>query len=200
MLEHELGRPVHICPEPVEQWEASGLLKDSYVSPERYLFPAQCNFFSTRIDAICRAIAEAPPGALIISERSPFSDKMFATLDNRLEPRLQGIYLDLWSHFQRLLPIAQPHGFLYLRPSSIDTCMERLHERARASETSIQRDYQVALRARHDAELGKGEAVMPNGAVVPVLLLNGDENFRDSREHAQVLASQIAQFVGRLIN
>lgn len=200
LIEHELQRPVIICPEPVEKWEAAGLLEDSYVNPKEYLFPAQCVFFTTRIDAICEAVANASAGAVIISERSPFSDKMFATLDNRLEPRLKQAYLKMWSVFQRLLPIPQPHGFLYLRPSIIDTCMERMASRGRQSEASVTRAYQQDLQARHDQEFASGHAVMPNGIAIPVLLLNADENFRDSLEHAQVLTDQVACFIREIIS
>jgi deoxyadenosine/deoxycytidine kinase len=189
-----------LCPEPVEQWERAGLLALSYENPDKYLFPAQCFFFSTRIDAICAAFASAAPGrpTVILSERSPFSDSLFASISNRFDVLLADVYKGIWSHFQRILPVAQPDAFVYLRPS-IGACMERLQKRARASEKTVTLDYQQQLRNAHDsAFLLASGAIMPNGARVPVLVLDTDENFHQDAKKLGDMVNRIEALIKRL--
>jgi deoxyadenosine/deoxycytidine kinase len=190
-------------PEPVAAWESSNLLRLSYEKPDQYLFPAQCEFFRTRIDAFLEAFRQA--GAedrpvIFISERSTFSDKIFVNTQvalGRFDPLLSDTYFGMWKHFQRLLPVPQPDAFVYLRPT-LDACMDRMKDRARSSENTVTTGYQEALRQAHDAEFASGTATMPDGTTVPCELMETNDNFRDSPEHAERMAQQLITLIYRL--
>lgn len=183
--------------EPVNAWIASGILEKSYVNPREWAFPAQCTFFHTRIAHVRKARASHPQASVFLSERSPYSDTLFWELQKRtgrVDPMLHQLYYDMWTLWQDLMPadMQQPTLFVYLRPT-LDTCMGRMRARARKEESSVTETYQEQLMALHDQHFLQTHVTMPNGARVPVLTLDTDENFRDDPQVARDLAQRIAR-------
>jgi deoxyadenosine/deoxycytidine kinase len=188
---------VCIAYEPVEEWEKSGMLKMSYEDPA-FIFPAQCDFFDSRITVFNTIYNANCDAKFIFSERCPFSDKVFWTMrykrDN-MDKRLFDLYNRMWSQWQKLLPVRQPNLFVYLRASSTDICWERKKERNRSAENSLTYEYMAAIRKEHDAIFMHDYVEMPDGARVPVLVVNTDDNYRDD---PQVLARISAQIWDRI--
>jgi deoxyadenosine/deoxycytidine kinase len=181
-----LNDPIVIIPEPVEEWEKSGILAKSYTDPT-YTFPAQCTFFTSRIKAFRQRYNV---NALNVSERSPFSDKLFWNIQNN-EPLLHTAYMDMWAEWQNLMPVRRPDIFIYLK-SSTKTAMDRISERNRSAEDGIEESYLSRLNKEHDLFLLDPLGVlMPNGARVPCMVIDSEENFRDDPSVAQRIATSL---------
>ena len=174
-------------PEPVEEWENSGILKKSYTDPT-YRFPAQCTFFTSRIRKF-KSLYN--PNGLNISERSPFSDKLFWGIQEDVDPLLRVAYDDLWVEWQNLMPKRNPDLFIYLT-TSLETCMSRIRERNRSSESGVAEEYMRKLTAEHDRYLMDPLGVlMPDGVRIPCIVISTDLNYRDDVEVAKELAEKI---------
>jgi deoxyadenosine/deoxycytidine kinase len=181
-----IGQVVTVIPEPVEEWESSGILKKSYTDPT-YRFPAQCTFFTSRIRKFKTLYN---PQTLNISERSPFSDKLFWGIQD-VDPLLRQAYTDLWAEWQNLLPKRNPDLFIYLS-TSLETCMARIRERDRSAEDTIDEDYMRKLTTAHDQFLLDPLGVlMPDGTRVLCIVISTDLNYRDDVGVARKLAERI---------
>lgn len=178
---------VNVIPEPVEEWEKSGILQKSYVDPS-YRFPAQCTFFTSRVRTFKRLYN---PAVLNISERSTFSDVFFWNIQEDVDPLLRKCYFDMWTEWQNLLPKRNPDLFIYLTTST-DTCMNRIHERNRSAESTIGKPYLRLLEEEHDVHLRNPLGVeMPDGTMVPCIVIDASLNYRDDLEVARLLAESL---------
>lgn len=189
-LEKVLPHMTHKCaivPEPVEEWEQSGVLKRSY-EDNNFKFAAQCVFFSSRIRKF-RSVYRRDR-KLYISERSPFSDKLFWNVNCDNDEDLHTAYMDMWKEWQRLLPISKPKLFIYLK-TSVDTCMARMHERNRDAESTVSREYQAKIIAEHDRVFAGDLVSLPDGTVVPCIIIDGEQNYRDDEDIAKNIARQL---------
>jgi len=180
---------VQIIPEPVEEWETSGLLKKSYTDP-MYTFPAQCEFFCSRIRTFRRLY---DPNKINVSERSPFSDTFFWNIQS-VDPLLHATYHGMWKEWQNLLPKRNPDLFIYL-VTSTDNCMGRIKERGRSSEQGISRAYMEKLRDQHDMHLSGSVVKMPDGTLVPSITIDSSVNYRDD----PAIATEIRQTIEEIL-
>lgn len=187
VLPHMQLRDYIIIPEPVEEWEKNGVLKRSY-EDENFKFAAQCVFFTSRIRKF-RALYR-PEVPLYISERSPFSDKIFWNVNCRDDKELHAVYMDMWQEWQNLLPIPRPKLFIYLK-TSVDTCMARMAERNRDAESSVSREYQARIIEEHERVFCRGQVALPDGSTVPCIVIDGEQNYRDNPEIAKKIARQL---------
>jgi len=184
-----------MCQEPVEQWIENDILRLSYEEPKLYSFPAQCVFFTSRIKHLRDQMVENKDVNLFISERSPFSDKMFWELKLKLEdvtPVLHKAYMDMWNLWQDLMPpdVRQPSLFIYLK-ASVDTCMARLKERNRDAEKTVGPDYQRALIEEHDNIFCSDYVYMPDGKTIPCITVDAEVNYKDDPKELDKIATQI---------
>lgn len=158
--------------EPVEEWrrvkDANGItmLEKFYQNQEKYAFPFQMMAFVSRIAQLRRA-AQQNPGAIIITERSVYTDRhVFAKMlydDSKIEEVNYKVYLDWFDNFTVGLQLA---GIIYLKTSP-ETCLTRIHKRARPGET-ISRAYSERCHAYHERWISESGRV---------LTLNGDREF-----------------------
>ena len=186
--------------EPVTEWQASGMLEKSYTKPETYGFAAQVHFFTTRIAAHQRALESHPEGRIFLSERSPDTDRIFWKTNLELghvPSDLGSIYLDIWSLWQRCVaPFERPDYFIYLYTGA-DLCHCRMSERNRHEEEGVPLSYLQTLERHHNAQFNcEDGARMPDGSRVPVILIDGTQDFRQedvAKEIARQIKLQIQQ-------
>jgi deoxyadenosine/deoxycytidine kinase len=178
-LKTHLNQEFTLVPEPVEDWV---FLKDSYDNPKVYSFPAQIEFFTSRVAKFRSMYQDF--GQLYISERSVFSDKVFWNTKLELgdvDQRLHALYLKMWSLWQDLLPIRKPNVFIYL-DTDLEECMRRVKERNREAEDALTIDYQRVLKQEHEKIFFDPEGVlMPDGSRVPCIVIDASEDFRDAK-------------------
>jgi deoxyadenosine/deoxycytidine kinase len=132
---------------------------------------------------------------VVISERSVFSDRLFWETKRRngdVDDTLHGIYMNMWKKWQKLTPKESPDLFIYL-DASLETCMQRLKERGRESESNVSWEYQRILKQVHDETFGGMDVEMPNGKRVPVLKVNCEIDYRENAKELKILIDTIVE-------
>lgn len=188
-LRDRLRWRVVVADEPVDAWQASGLLADMYAAldqgpPSADGMPGmfQIYAFSTRAAKLAatmrqaRALSdECGDTVVVLSERSVFSDrdvfKHMLVADGHITPVQQRVYDGC---FEALIPAIVPDGAPDLCiwvDSEPDLCMQRHKQRARPGET-LSPDYAASLHRRH-VELFGGDRATLGGVSVPVLRIDG---------------------------
>ena len=140
--------------EPVDIWNSikddSGetMLSKFYKDQKTYAFSFQMMAYISRI-ALLRNTIQENPTAIIITERSVFTDKnVFAQMlydDKMIESVNYQIYLKWFDEFTRDIPLT---GIIYVRAVP-EKCFERVQKRAREGET-IPLDYLKNCHAYHE--------------------------------------------------
>jgi thymidylate kinase len=148
-----------IVQEPVDIWtqlkteEGTNLLELFYKDKKRWAFTFQQAAMLSRLLILQKAIKEAKPGQLILSERSVLTDRhVFASMlhaDGTLNALEWSLYMSWYDAFASSLPIA---GILYIN-TGVDTALTRIQSRGRAGELEISKEYLMALDTQHRAWL-----------------------------------------------
>jgi deoxyadenosine/deoxycytidine kinase len=148
-----------IVKEPVDVWthlkdeQGSNLLELFYKDKRRYAFTFQQAAMLSRLLLLQKAVAEAKPGSLILTERSVLTDRfVFAEMlytSGDLSKLEKDLYDQWYNAFATQLPIA---GVVYIT-TSVDTAFERIQTRAREGESTISKEYLEALDRQHRAWL-----------------------------------------------
>jgi deoxyadenosine/deoxycytidine kinase len=161
LLDHIQKRfpEVIIVKEPVDVWthlkdeQGSSLLELFYKDKRRYAFTFQQAAMLSRLLLLQKAVAEAKPGSLILTERSVLTDRhVFAEMlyaSGDLSKLEKDLYDQWYNAFAAQLPIA---GIVYIT-TSVDTAFDRIQTRAREGEATISKEYLEALDRQHRAWL-----------------------------------------------
>lgn len=151
------GLRVRTVPEPVDEWEASGALAAFYRDPAGFGYSFETYSFATRAKALREALEVEPDADVIMAERSPFSDQIFAALLplGPLERAMHAAWRDL---APAIAPACDPAGAtVLLLKTGLSACHDRLRSRGRASERVDEDDggvtaqYQERLDRAHSA-------------------------------------------------
>lgn len=169
--------------EPVDLWESSGELSRFYQclnneNPSSDVYKFQTYTFITRIKRIIDEVTKNPNADYYILERSIFSDRYFfiemLRESGKLNQKDYEMYLTWWELWEKVMPIKPTH-FIYLNPS-VEECMKRLKGRNRDSESGVSKEYQIALKEKHDEFFGKSTES------ISFLNLQTDDDFRENVE------------------
>lgn len=150
-----LGKKVVVVQEPVEIWKQSGLLSAFYADKKRWTYTFQSAAFADHILACQSALVTMPDAEIVLIERSPVSNRIFAEMlrDSGDMSELEwGVYerwADVWS---KLMPV-KPNMYLYMRATP-EVCLERIKARARPGEELISLEYLKQLHEKHDTIFG----------------------------------------------
>lgn len=209
------GKKVAYASEPVKTWEEVGALKLFYKNPPRYAYTFQTFTYITRVKQIIKACQAVPDVEILITERCPYTDRnIFMELQRAIVTKEEMVMYDMWCDFWLdYLPEDLREGFkcgsaraIYLRPS-IEACMARVTERARAGEVEgVPEEYQLQLYEAHEAYLcGKGRDKFPEMPPTPfsdVRLVEGDRADHDFRvtdagasEETKTLVKELCDFI-----
>jgi len=141
-------------PEPVDVWETikddngETIISKFYADLNKYAFSFQMMAYISRI-SLLRKIIKKHPDAILITERSVFTDKnVFAKMlydDDKIEDVNYQIYLKWFDEFTNELPICNN---IYVRTTP-EICYERVIKRNRNGET-ISLDYLKNCNSYHD--------------------------------------------------
>jgi len=140
--------------EPVDEWECikdnegKTILQKFYENQEKYSFSFQMLAYITRLNLLKESIKNNP-NAIIITERSLFTDKMiFAKMlydDKLINPIDYQIYLKLFDSFASEYPV---HKVIYVNTDPY-ICIKRIRERSRTGESNISLEYLLNLDKYH---------------------------------------------------
>ena len=141
--------------EPVDEWEyikdsnGNTMLQKFYENQEKYSFPFQMMAYISRLKLLKETV-EKYPNAIIISERSLYTDKyVFAKMlyeTNKIEDVSYQIYCKWFDTFVKDYPIA---GIIYVKTDP-EICHDRIAKRSRVGESNIPLDYLVSCDTYHD--------------------------------------------------
>jgi deoxyadenosine/deoxycytidine kinase len=148
--------------EPVDEWESIkdengiNMLEKFYADQEKYSFPFQMMAYISRLDLLKKAV-QKNPGAIIVTERSLFTDKMvFARMlfdSDKIESVSFQIYLKWFHTFADEFPI---HKIIYVKTNP-EICNERINKRSRDGESNIPLDYLITCDKYHNDMLDLNE-------------------------------------------
>lgn len=204
MLVNELtkqGRRVTVISEPVDKWEASGLLETFYSDVQRWGYLFQSAVFQSRIAHTIDIYQRTKDVTdIYILERSCVTDIVFMKALHR-----QGKVTDLelscyheWaSMWQSLMPIT-PTIFLYI-DTGVRECMDRRTLRDRSSEQDIPKEYFEILDEEHRELFSKDYIEIVNQHVtyrVPVCRVDVTKDHRTDIIDRQRLLDQVVVVVG----
>lgn len=140
------GFEIVFLEEPVKDWESikdkdnTTILEKFYGNQSKYAFAFQMMAYISRLAILKRAV-EQNPKAVIITERSLYTDKeVFAKMlyeDDKIEDVEYQIYLKWFDEFQKEYPL---EGIIYL-VTDYKTCHERIEKRNRGGENGISMFY-----------------------------------------------------------
>ena len=140
---HFTGKDVQFVDEPVDIWMKTGLLQAMYAK-ELDAGAFQHCALMTRIGRLMEVMASGP--RVIIGERSPYSDGIFARLT------LTGFGLTAYNltyqEVMKILPRAETR-FIRLK-CGVPQMLQRISSRDRSAENAITKEYLLALEAAHD--------------------------------------------------
>lgn len=140
--------------EPVDEWEeikdtaGNTMLQKFYEDQEKYSFPFQMMAYISRLNLLKKTV-EKNPGAIIISERSLYTDKfVFAKMlyeSSKIEDVSYQIYNKWFDAFVKDFPIC---GVIYVETDP-EICHQRVAKRSRLGESNIPLDYLKSCHSYH---------------------------------------------------
>jgi deoxyadenosine/deoxycytidine kinase len=186
--------------EPVDEWEtikdAAGntMLKKFYADQERYSFSFQMMAYISRLALLKTAIKENP-GAIIITERSLYTDKyVFAKMlfeSGKIEDVNYQIYLKWFDVFAEECPI---HQVIYVKTDP-EICHNRITKRSRDGEGGIPLEYLQDCHEYHERMLLQ---YFPSENICDDqhrLVLNGNVDIYENTDQVNEWIEQIFQFI-----
>jgi deoxyadenosine/deoxycytidine kinase len=190
--------------EPTDKWQklehGSNLLDLFYKDTPRWAYTFQSYAFISRIQTQRESILKHSDKKIQLLERSVYCDR-YCFAKNCFESGLMSqlewtIYKEWFSWLAENYTI-QPNGFIYLQVQP-QTCFERLHERCREEEAKIPLSYLESLHQKHENWLINKTNVKGIIKNIPVLVLDGNKNFRDNADVQQEFIDKIKNFTFEL--
>lgn len=175
--------------EPLNEWNKikdgdKTILEKYYENIEKYAFCFQMMTFITRY-IIIKDIIDKNPNAIIVTERSLYTDKyIFAKMlyeTNKLDNIEYQVYNKWFDQFINTLP---PHKYIYIS-SDPSNCLAKIKHRNRKGENNIEIEYLELCKKFHDEMFTK---------IQPDMIINNDKYNLDSIEYNNML-NQIKNFI-----
>ena len=198
-LKNELiisNQKVIFMKEPVDEWEdikdsnGNTMLQKFYENQEKYSFPFQMMAYISRLKLLKETV-EKYPNAIIISERSLYTDKyVFAKMlyeTNKIEDVSYQIYCKWFDTFVKDYPIV---GIIYVKTDP-EICHDRVAKRSRVGESNIPLDYLVSCDTYHDDMLDKEKKLVSKNQLV----LDGNVDIFYSKDTLNEWIKSIKEFI-----
>jgi len=184
--------------EPVDEWEhikdsnGNTMLQKFYENQEKYSFSFQMMAYISRLKLLKETV-EKYPNAVIISERSLYTDKyVFAKMlyeNHKIEDVNYQIYCKWFDTFVKDYPIT---GIIYVKTDP-EICHDRIAKRSRLGESSIPLDYLVSCDTYHDDMLDIEKQIMSKHQLV----LDGNVDIFYSKDTLNEWIKRIKEFIGK---
>ena len=184
--------------EPVDEWEyikdsnGNTMLQKFYENQEKYSFPFQMMAYISRLKLLKETV-EKYPNAVIISERSLYTDKyVFAKMlheTNKIEDVSYQIYCKWFDTFVKDYPIS---GIIYVKTDP-EICHDRVAKRSRVGESNIPLDYLVSCHKYHNDMLDIEKKLVSKNQ----LLLDGNVDIFYSKDTLNDWIKSIKEFIGK---
>lgn len=188
--------PIVVSLEPCDEWQnvaGHNLLQAFYQAPQRFSALFQIYASMTRIRKQTADSMHAKDIQII--ERSWFSDRYcFARMlhENLMMSDMEwSVYEQMWNW--NIKDTDLPIGFIYLSVTP-DVCYQRLKTRNRSEEVGVSLDYLQKLDDCHQRLLIEKNICLELQNI-PVLVLDGSQNFKDNEMVQRNFINQILDFL-----
>lgn len=184
-----LNNNIIFLEEPLDEWNkikdnTKTILEKYYENIEKYAFCFQMMTFITRY-IIIKDIIDKNPNAIIVTERSLYTDKyIFAKMlyeTNKLDNIEYQVYNKWFNQFINTLP---PHKYIYISSDPIN-CLSKIKHRNRKGESNIDIEYLELCKKFHDEMFKK---------IYPDMIIYNDKYNLNSIEYNYML-DQIKTFI-----
>lgn len=140
---------VVVLTEPVDEWVEKGFLDVMYGNPQNpwLLCSFQHMVLMSLAGDLLKALARRPAPAIIVTERSPFSNYDIFGKANLADAPLD-MYHHTWERILGGLPSKLQPFFVHLS-TQVDTIVGRMATRGRAAESNVPRAYLEMLDENH---------------------------------------------------
>ncbi len=173
------------------------LLEKFYKDMGRWAFTLQFFFMTVRVEYVQEIIKTHGNDAIYIMERDWFADKKcFAeTLheNGKMSESEWYAYLHLFNRQISTPDVPKITAYVFI-DCSLETHMKRLLLRGRKEETDITSDYELSLIKKH-----REIETDYKSRGIPLLSINGEQNFKDSGEEQKNVLKEIEDFVTSII-
>lgn len=193
LLEHlkeELTNVIFLD-EPTKYWDTirdkngNTMLAKFYENQDKYAFSFQMMAFISRL-SLLRDTIKLNPGAIIITERSLYTDKeVFAKMlfdSGKIEDVNYQIYLKWFDNFAVECPI---HKTIYVKTDP-EICQQRILKRLRLGEENIPLEYLKECDLYHENMLSN---------VDTKLVLNGNIDVNENKQQINNWIDEIKKFI-----
>lgn len=185
--------------EPVDEWESikdaegTSMLQKFYADQEKYSFPFQMMAYISRLALLKEAIKNHP-GAIIITERSLYTDKfVFAKMlydMKKIEDVSYQIYMKWFDTFAQECPI---HRCVYVKTDP-DVCYRRIIKRSRTGEEAIPLEYLKSCDEYHKSMIFQ---ILPmfERKTEDVVVLDGNSNIYSNPKELDEWVERITKLI-----
>lgn len=191
---------IHVVEEPAAQWldvQGHGSLWDLYLQDQkRWAFSTEVYIPFIRIQVLENALAVAEAQGVILMDRSIYADRYcFARVayeNGSLSELEWAMYVKWFDWLAQHSP--QPDGFIYVHVPAATT-LKRMDERGRPEEKNFPLSLQQRFyECNQDFFIHKKE--LPSAvAAIPVLIIDGSQNFKDDPQTQAQCLAQVRQFL-----
>jgi deoxyadenosine/deoxycytidine kinase len=190
---------ITISLEPLQEWhqknQQGSLLHKFYDDPKRWAYTMETIALMSRVREHLKDQEHISTALLI--ERSIYSGHYCFALNSFeqgfMSPAEWHIHKQL---FDFLVPqnCNPPRGFIYLQADP-EVSFNRIQKRSRNGENSISLDYLSSIHKKHDEFLLAKKNIHQSLSSIPVLVLDGNEEFEENSPRMAHLFSQIDEFI-----
>ena len=188
LLKEKYNDKFYFAKEPVDQWlniKGENLLEKFYHDKDRWSYTFQNYAYITRINELLNGIKSNK--SIIITERSINTDKnVFArmlTEDKFMSEFEYSLYNTWFNHFN-----VKIDGQIYVR-TELDNCVQRIQQRNRQGESTIDKEYLESLEKKHEDWLMNRN---------DILILDGNQNFKSEKFIQDVYLKLFDEYVSNL--
>lgn len=174
-LAHEKYKVV-VVPEPVENWQKTGLFDEYCSDVSRWGYTFQTEAYRSRIMIIREIYEKNKDADIILMERSPWDDKLFMEMlheSQQIKQMEWELYLGWCDMWDLLLPFG-PSIFVHVDPS-VEECRTRIIKRGRKGEELLSDEYHQNLKKKHDQFFSSGS--LGSSGTIPRMVSPEDEVF-----------------------
>lgn len=194
---------LHIVDEQIDKILDVGgtgnLLDLFYKDHERWAYLFQTYIFMVRDKAINQAL-QMDPGKTILGDRSIYSTfYVFGKMLNEknLFQEMEWYIYQQWITYSLERTMTKPKGFIYLRTTP-EVCYERVKKRNRSEEQGAPYDYYKSEFDFHEKWLRDKNVDYAWLKDVPVLILDGNQDFLYNEQVLISMIDQIKNFIAQI--
>lgn len=196
-IQFERNPNIVFLKEPVDEWTTVTdennvtMLQKFYADQQKYSFPFQMMAYISRL-ALLKDTIKKNPDAIIISERSLYTDKLvFAKMlydSGKIELINYKIYLKWFDTFSSDFPVDK---VIYVKADP-EICHNRITKRSRDGEDNIPLDYLINCNEYHNNMLAPDNNELKCASQ---LVLDGNIDIYDNKDKLEKWIQQIEKFI-----